>query len=447
MPSQDSTQTELSRESIKINHTINAENLESLITNSAHIKTLIVLGKGAQGQVYGVDCPYFSFVVKSFTGNSKINDLNTELKFYKKIREKIEESTETSLTPIIGHKNILKFYGAVRKEHSYLILEKLDPCKLDDRLDIDLNSIIDTIKSTIIKKFNNPETNVLTKIEHEFPVPIEFLCSLVYQTITGLKFLQETCGIVHCDVKPGNILVSRSEKYFRNDRIKIFDFGNSLEIGEEVKKSTGTRYFMSPEMDSMGQDQSDKIIDHRTDVWSLGATFLCAFLMTLIKGTDEQVLTFSKFNKVPEFTIREEEDDDDNDGHDDDTKTCHVNMSLQTKVSQRVNNFEILVKNCVNCDQKIHYQNFLKLVSKMLTINLAAVDGSETRPTYSQCQETDFYKFAEENCSKSEADFEGGFKFINKCFKIYRDRAFEEYEEESPTEVDEGRQSNTSISE
>ncbi len=49
------------------------------------------------------------------------------------------------------------------------------------------------------------------------------------------------CRIVHCDVKPGNILVTR------DNRIKLIDLGQSCPIGHRKTHAYGTPDFMAPE--------------------------------------------------------------------------------------------------------------------------------------------------------------------------------------------------------
>ena len=90
--------------------------------------------------------------------------------------------------------------------------------------------------------------------------PAEAL-ALAAQVVDGLAAAHEN-GIVHRDVKPGNILVSK------DGTARVADFGLAKIAGEarltRPGTSVGTVAYMSPEQ-ICGED-----VDARTDVWSLG---------------------------------------------------------------------------------------------------------------------------------------------------------------------------------
>ncbi|MHC4847555.1 MAG: serine/threonine-protein kinase [Planctomycetota bacterium] len=66
-------------------------------------------------------------------------------------------------------------------------------------------------------------------------------------------------GVVHCDLKPGNILIQRG------GHPKVLDFGTARIRGGERMAVGGTRGYMSPEQADGARD-----LDPRTDVYSLG---------------------------------------------------------------------------------------------------------------------------------------------------------------------------------
>src|SRR5207247_2369898 len=87
--------------------------------------------------------------------------------------------------------------------------------------------------------------------------------SIMTQVCTGLDYAHQT-GIVHRDIKPGNIFVLDS------GRVKILDFGIAQMATSEGLTRTGlimgTLRYISPE-------QLRGRADHRSDIFSTGCVF------------------------------------------------------------------------------------------------------------------------------------------------------------------------------
>ena len=124
------------------------------------------------------------------------------------------------------------------------------------------------------------------------PLKIDETLDIALQAAQGLDAAHRK-GVVHRDVKPGNIMVTAS------GLVKVMDFGLAKMSGRSklTKSGTtlGTTAYMSPEQ-ARGADA-----DHRSDIWSLGAV---AYEMVAgrqpFKGDYEQAVVYSIMNEAPE---------------------------------------------------------------------------------------------------------------------------------------------------
>jgi serine/threonine-protein kinase len=89
---------------------------------------------------------------------------------------------------------------------------------------------------------------------------------IVLQCARALEFAH-ACQIVHRDVKPDNIMITREGIVKLADLGIAKTFEESVPAAKEHRRVMGTPHYMAPEQ-ALG-----KPIDHRVDIYSLGATF------------------------------------------------------------------------------------------------------------------------------------------------------------------------------
>lgn len=112
-------------------------------------------------------------------------------------------------------------------------------------------------------------------IDRQGPVPWQQACDMICQAAAGLQYAHDQ-GMVHRDVKPGNLLVDHE------GHIKVLDFGLALcdDQGQEFSMAMifgqdklGTADYVAPE-----QSLDSYHVDGRADIYSLGCTFY--FILT-----------------------------------------------------------------------------------------------------------------------------------------------------------------------
>jgi len=114
----------------------------------------------------------------------------------------------------------------------------------------------------LVQSFVSGET--LSRMIADSPGGLElnFALRLICEVLSGLDYAHEQ-GILHCDIKPSNIIVDES------GRARILDFGIARDLGASAGDSdiltAGTPEYMSPE-----QILPPYEVDHRTDVYSSG---------------------------------------------------------------------------------------------------------------------------------------------------------------------------------
>lgn len=120
--------------------------------------------------------------------------------------------------------------------------------------------------------------NLSKRVKKDGPLAVAEAVKLAHQAALGLQHAYER-GIVHRDIKPGNLMLTTAAD--GTPLVKIFDFGLSRLDGDTYNaarlthagKLIGTVDFIAPE-----QAEDAHTVDTRADIYSLGCTLY--FLLT-----------------------------------------------------------------------------------------------------------------------------------------------------------------------
>jgi serine/threonine protein kinase len=103
---------------------------------------------------------------------------------------------------------------------------------------------------------------------HGETIPEYVLSHIAFSVVSALNFLHKTLKVIHRDVKPTNMLLSR------NGDVKVCDFGVSGYLEDSIAKTieAGCKPYMAPErIDPQGDPAKYNI---KSDVWSFGISML-----------------------------------------------------------------------------------------------------------------------------------------------------------------------------
>jgi serine/threonine protein kinase len=195
-------------------------------------KVLERLGSGGMGSVYLCEHKLMRRrVAVKVLPAAKADDTSSLERFYREARA----------VAALDHPNIVRAYDIDQDDKlHFLVMEYVDGVSLQD----------------LIKKSG--------------PLDVLRAAHYVRQSAFGLQHAHETAGLIHRDIKPGNILVDR------NGVVKVLDMGLARFFNDEEDILTkkydenvlGTADYLAPE-----QALDSHNVDIRADIYSLGGTF------------------------------------------------------------------------------------------------------------------------------------------------------------------------------
>jgi len=214
------------------------------------------IGSGATSRVYLARDPFADreVAIKVFLFDSHA-DPHSERMLHKAF------VAEASLAGKLNHPHIVDILDAVvEPDHSYLVMEYVPGKTLEAHADV----------STLL--------------------PLNKVVEIIFKCIRALEYAFQH-GVIHRDIKPGNILLSQYGE------TKVGDFGASFQqrLGHETTQITGvgSPAYMSPEQVRM------EALTHQTDIYSLGVTMYRLLTGRLpYQASTQAALTYAILNAV-----------------------------------------------------------------------------------------------------------------------------------------------------
>lgn len=200
---------------------------EAKIEKLGRYRILSVLGQGAMGVVYKASDDRIDRTVAIKTLQIRADMTEAQIKEF---RERFFH--EAQFAGRLSHPNVVTIYDVQEEgDLSYIAMEFVD--------------------GTTLEKMLSAKRNL----------PLDKIIDILLQVCDGLTYAHRF-GVIHRDIKPGNIIVSH------DGTAKIMDFGiakittsNRTVIGTIL----GTPGYMSPEQ------ITGKSVDYRSDIFSVGA--------------------------------------------------------------------------------------------------------------------------------------------------------------------------------
>jgi len=167
------------------------------------------------------------------------------------------------------------------------------------------------------------------------------------QFCTGMEYAYQKLGVIHRDIKPGNIMVQKDPAFRSGYCFKITDFGLAKVLGSEFQETVtqistgmGTVVFMPPEQfpaEVQRRFSFSGTITARSDIYSFGVTFYLLLTGKLPFDDINQI-----FTRSPEHPI-------------------NVNPAIPKRLDS-------LIIRCIEKDPAVRYPDFSTIQAELIEI-------------------------------------------------------------------------------
>lgn len=194
---------------------------------------LSVVGHGAASAIYAVSDPKSGQV---YALKHVVRKVEKDQRYIAQVQNEYEVGklvSHPTLRKVVELKTVKRFFGPITEVA--LVMELIDGVPYDEKHLTDLRKITE----------------------------------IFIEVANGLWEIHKA-GYVHCDTKPGNIMVT-SEGH-----VKIIDLGQAAKVGTVKERVQGTPSFIAPEQARC------KPLSEQTDVYNFGATLYWALTHTRV---------------------------------------------------------------------------------------------------------------------------------------------------------------------
>ena len=188
---------------------------------------LFEIGKGAASTIYAASDPKTRQV---YALKHVVRKSDKEQRFIQQVQNEFEVGKACKhpvLRKMVDLKSVKKFFGPITEVA--LIMELIDGMPYDEKRITDLNQIVE-----------------------------------IFMKVAQGVWEVNKAGYVHCDIKPGNIMITSDYS------VRIIDLGQACKIGAVKERVQGTPHFIAPEQARC------KPLTEQTDVYNFAASFYWA---------------------------------------------------------------------------------------------------------------------------------------------------------------------------